>query len=56
MKRWRQSDGLHLGEIQCLPPEEQVELPGEYQHLGELVGKLPATFSVRRNGLRMIVP
>jgi len=40
VKRWRQSDGLHLGEIQCLPPEERVELPGEYQHLGELVGKL----------------
>jgi len=32
------------------------EEPVSFELDGELVGKLPATFSIRRNGLRMIVP
>lgn len=40
MRRWRQSDGLNLGEVQWQPPEPAVELPGEFGHLGEVLRKV----------------
>jgi Lon protease-like protein len=40
VRRWRQSDGLHLGEVEHLPPPSPIALPGEYQHLGELLRKV----------------
>jgi hypothetical protein len=39
-KRWQQDDGLHRGDIEFAAPEEQVDLPGEFQHLGELLRKV----------------
>jgi Lon protease-like protein len=39
-KHWQQEDGLHVGEIELVPPEERVELPLEYSHLGELLRKV----------------
>jgi Lon protease-like protein len=39
-RHWQQSDGLNLGEVQWLPEEPSVALPGEYQHLGELMRKV----------------
>jgi len=35
-----QSDGLSLGEVEWLDDEEQIALPGEYQHLGQLLRKV----------------
>jgi Lon protease-like protein len=35
-----QSDGLNLGEVDWLPAEREIELPGEYQHLGQLLRKV----------------
>lgn len=35
-----QSDGLNLGEIDWLAAERESELPGEYQHLGQLLRKV----------------
>jgi hypothetical protein len=35
-----QSDGLNLGEVDWLDEEQQIELPGEYQHLGQLLRKV----------------
>jgi uncharacterized protein len=35
-----QSDGLNLGEVEWLPAEEEVELPAEYRHLGQLLRKV----------------
>jgi len=35
-----QSDGLNLGEVDWLAAEREVELPGEYQHLGQLLRKV----------------
>jgi Lon protease-like protein len=40
VKRWQQSDGLNLADIECLPPEEPTDLPGEFQHLGDLLRKV----------------
>ncbi len=40
LKRWQQDDGLNVADIQMLPPEEQVDLPGEFQHLGMLLRKV----------------
>jgi Lon protease-like protein len=40
IKRWQQSDGLNLGDIEYLPPEEAVGLPDEYRHLGELLRQI----------------
>jgi uncharacterized protein len=39
-RRWQQEDGLHVGEIEFAAAEESVELPGEYQHLGQLLRKV----------------
>lgn len=35
-----QSDGLNLGEVDWLAAEGEIELPGEYQHLGQLLRKV----------------
>jgi Lon protease-like protein len=40
LKRWQQSDGLNLGDIEYLPPEAAVELPDEYRHLGALLREI----------------
>src|SRR5580698_1412823 len=39
-KRWQQSDGLHVGDIEFASPEERYELPEEYRHLGDLLRKV----------------
>jgi Lon protease-like protein len=39
-RRWSQSDGLNIGEIEWLETERAAELPAEYAHLGELVRKV----------------
>ena len=39
-RHWQQDDGLHVGEIEFVEPEEGVDLPGEYMHLGELLRKV----------------
>lgn len=40
LTRWQRSDGLHVGDIEYLPPEATLDLPGEYRHLGELLQKV----------------
>jgi Lon protease-like protein len=40
VKRWQQDDGLHVGTIDYLPAQERLDLPGEFQHLGELLRKV----------------
>ena len=40
IKRWQQSDGLNLGDIEYLPSEAAVELPGEFRHLGALLREI----------------
>jgi uncharacterized protein len=35
-----QSDGLNLGEVDWLAAEREIELPSEYQHLGQLLRKV----------------
>ena len=40
LRHWRQDDGLNMGEVQWLPEEPVIELPGEYQHFGALVRKI----------------
>jgi Lon protease-like protein len=37
IKRWQQSDGLNLGDIEYLQSEQAIDLPEEYRHLGELL-------------------
>ena len=39
-KRAQQADGLHVGEIEFVAPEEPTELPSEYAHLGQLLRKV----------------
>jgi uncharacterized protein len=39
-KHWQQSDGLHLGDIEFAAREKQIDLPGEFLHLGELLRKV----------------
>jgi uncharacterized protein len=36
-RRWQQSDGLHLAEVDYLPEEAPSALPAELAHLGELL-------------------
>lgn len=38
--RRAQRDGLNLGEVDWLPAEDEIELPAEYQHLGQLLRKV----------------
>ena len=40
LKRWQQSDGLNLADIEFVPAEEAAEVPGEFLHLGELLRKV----------------
>src|SRR5215469_10299442 len=40
LRRWQQSDGLNLADIERLPEEERLDLPGEFQHLGSLLRKV----------------
>jgi Lon protease-like protein len=40
LERWQQSDGLNVARIEMLPQEEQIDLPGEFQHLGMLLRKV----------------
>jgi len=39
-KHWQQDDGLHVGDVKFAAADEPVDLPGEYQHLGELLRKV----------------
>lgn len=39
-KHWQKDDGLHVGEVEFALPEEPIDLPGEYHHLGELLRKV----------------
>jgi Lon protease-like protein len=39
-KHWQQADGLHVGDIEFAAPDERVDLPGEFLHLGELLRKV----------------
>jgi Lon protease-like protein len=40
VRRWRQADGLNMGEVQWLPAEPEVALPAEHDHLGGLLKKI----------------
>jgi hypothetical protein len=40
LRRWQRPDGLHLGEIEYLPAEASLEVPDEYRHLVDLLGKV----------------
>jgi len=39
-KHWQQEDGLHCADVEFADPEEPVDLPLEYDHLGELLRKV----------------
>ncbi|MGH8228141.1 MAG: LON peptidase substrate-binding domain-containing protein [Steroidobacteraceae bacterium] len=39
-RRWRQADGLNMGEVRWLADEPAVALPAEYAHLGRLLRKI----------------
>jgi uncharacterized protein len=36
-RRWQQSDGLNLGEVEYLPDDARCAVPAEYAHLSELL-------------------
>ncbi|TLY82254.1 MAG: peptidase S16 [Gammaproteobacteria bacterium] len=36
-RRWQQSDGLNLAEVDYLPEDARCALPAEFSHLGELL-------------------
>jgi uncharacterized protein len=40
LKHWQQEDGLHLADVEFVAAEEAVDLPLEYDHLGELLRKV----------------
>ncbi|HTW37274.1 MAG TPA: LON peptidase substrate-binding domain-containing protein [Steroidobacteraceae bacterium] len=40
LRRWRQQDGLNMGEVLWLPDEPAIELPAQYAHLGRLMRKI----------------
>jgi Lon protease-like protein len=55
-RRWSQSDGLNIGEIEWLEEEKPADLPPQYAHLGELIrkvlpelGELYASMELRPN-------
>ncbi len=37
LRRWRRSDGLHLGEVEYPTPEGVAAVPKEYEHLADLL-------------------
>lgn len=39
-KHWQQEGGLHVADVELIEPEEAVDLPFEYEHLGELLRKV----------------
>src|SRR3954447_1106911 len=39
-KHWQQEDGLYSADVDLVAPEEAVDLPLEYDHLGELLRKV----------------
>jgi uncharacterized protein len=39
-KHWQQEDGLNVADVELAPPEEPIDLPFEYDHLGELLQKV----------------
>ena len=39
-RRWVQNDGLNRAEVEWLADETSVEVPGEYQHLSQLLRKV----------------
>ena len=39
-KHWQQDDGLHVGEIDLIAPEEPTDLPEEFHPLGELLRRV----------------
>jgi Lon protease-like protein len=39
-KHWQREDGLHCADVEFAAPEEPVDLPFEYEHLGELLSKV----------------
>ena len=40
LRRWQQDDGLNVADVEMLAPEAPVDLPREFQHLGELLSKV----------------
>jgi Lon protease-like protein len=40
LERRRQTDGLNVGTVEWLPEEPKLEVPGEYQHLAQLLRKV----------------
>ncbi len=40
LRHWQQEDGLHLADVEFVDPEESLDLPLEYDHLGELLRKV----------------
>jgi Lon protease-like protein len=40
LRRWQRPDGLNLGEVEYLQPEDSIEVPEEHQHLAELLRKV----------------
>lgn len=40
LRRWREKDGLNVGEVLWLPDEPTVELPADYLHLGRLMVRI----------------
>jgi len=39
-KLWQQEDGLYCADVEFVAPEEAMDLPPEYDHLGELLRKV----------------
>ncbi len=40
VSRRRQADGLNMGTVEWLPEDSKVAVPGEYQHLADLLRKV----------------
>ena len=40
VSRGRQADGLNIGTVEWLPEEPKIGVPGEYQHLADLLRKV----------------
>jgi Lon protease-like protein len=40
VKHWQQDDGLHCADVEFAEPEESMDVPFEYEHLGELLRKV----------------
>lgn len=51
LRRWRQSDGLNLAEIDWLPEEPAVALPEQYAHLKDVLDALLARLGDLYDGI-----